>query len=169
MSAARASRLRVAPAPRPEPRPAPRPQLRVVRNGEVSPQVRRRRAAAAGVAATIVVFGCLLALAAFQAVLAQNQLRLDHLERDVSAQQARYQRLRLRVAELESPARVVATAQERLGMVPPPGVTYLSPSGAVADELGAKHADRSDAPAGENGGATTGPWAAVKPYLGGGG
>jgi hypothetical protein len=31
------------------------------------------------------------------------------------------------VAELESPQRIVATAQE-LGMVVPPGVTYLAPA-----------------------------------------
>jgi hypothetical protein len=70
---------------------------------------------------------------AFHVVLTEGQLRLDRLENRVADQQARYERNRLRVAELESPERVTRVAQERLGMVPPPGVTYLSPSGPAAD------------------------------------
>jgi cell division protein FtsL len=137
MTPARAAARPVArpaqPALRPAPTPRPRPDLRLVDPNELSPRIRRRRAAVAGVGLLVLVFGVLFALAASQAILAQNQQRLDRLEDDVADAQARYQRLRLHVAELESPGRIVRAAQERLGMVPPPGTTYLSPSGAVAD------------------------------------
>ena len=52
---------------------------------------------------------------------------VDRLEAQVTAAQAENQRLRLDVARLESPARIVAEAQARLGMVPPPAVVYLPP------------------------------------------
>ena len=152
-----------------------RPALRVVQPGELSPKVRRRRAGAAAVLTIIVVFVGLFGLAVCQAIMAQNQMRLDRLDAEVADAQARYQRMRLRVAQLESPERIVAAAQERLGMVPPATVRYLSPSGAVADEVHAATAppdelDRDtgldpDAPAPSTGGSTA--WAAIKPYLGG--
>jgi cell division protein FtsL len=84
------------------------------------------------VAGGIVVAG-LFALVAFHVVVTQAQFRLDKMDARAARQEARYQRLRLQVAQLESPDRIVATAQERLGMVPPPGVTYLSPAGATTD------------------------------------
>ena len=43
----------------------------------------------------------------------------------MTAAQAENQRLRLDVARLESPSRIVAEAQARLGMVPPAVVIYL--------------------------------------------
>ena len=157
-----------APAPAPA-RPA-RPALRVVQPGELTPKVRRRRAGAAAVLTIVVVFAGLFGLAVCQAIMAQNQMRLDRLDAEVADAQARYQRLRLRVAELESPERIVAAAQERLGMVPPSTVRYLSPSGAVADEVQAAAA--ASAPdSGSGGQADQGgsgaAWAAIKPYLGG--
>lgn len=78
------------------------------------------------------VVASLFGLVASHVLLTQGQFRLDRLRARASSEQARYQRLRLQVAELESPSRIVATAQERLGMVPPPSVTYLSPTGAVS-------------------------------------
>lgn len=74
----------------------------------------------------------LFGLVASHVMLTQGQFRLDTLRTKTASEQARYERLRLKVAELESPSRIVATAQERLGMVPPPSVTYLSPTGAVS-------------------------------------
>lgn len=76
----------------------------------------------------------LLAIVALHALLSQNQLRLDDLDARATAAQARYERLRLEVAELESPNRIVTAAQERLGMVVPPTVTYLTPTGADDSE-----------------------------------
>lgn len=139
--------------------PRPRPPLRVVPPDYVPPRVRRRRARlfATGVAA-LVGLG-LFGIAALHVVLTQGQFELQRLEARAEQQQARYEQLRLQVAELESPERIVAVAQERLGMVSPPGVTYLSPSGLVADELGVE----DPAPARISGPSTS--WSEVKPHL----
>lgn len=59
--------------------------------------------------------------------LTQGQFRLDHLRSQVAAQTAAGQQLRLQVAQLSSPARIVQTAEQRLQMVTPGSVTYLSP------------------------------------------
>ena len=45
----------------------------------------------------------------------------------VRVEQERYDKLRFQVAELESPERVVAAAQERLGMIEPDHVNYVAP------------------------------------------
>jgi len=165
LTSARAAAPRRAPAAKPA-----RPNLRVVRPGELSPKVRRRRAGAAAVVGLLLVFGGLFGLAVCQAIMAQNQMRLDRLDRDVADAQSRYQRLRLRVAELESPGRIVASAQERLGMVPPESVRYLSPSGEAAGEVraaGAAPVDGDDGVTPEPQGGSGAAWAAIKPYLGG--
>ena len=124
-----------APAPRPQPtapernpgavklvRPA---RTRVLpRTGRATSAVVRRRIAWATVSLIAVVA---LAVSACQVLIAQSQFELARLQSDAATAEDRYDRLRLHVAELESPARIMATAQERLGMVPPPGVTYLTP------------------------------------------
>jgi cell division protein FtsL len=125
--------LRTAPLPGRGKEPERRPPLRIVRAGELSARARRRRnRLVVGTAGALVVAG-LFALVAFHVMVTQAQFRLDKMDRRAADQQARYQRLRLQVAQLESPDRIVAAAQERLGMVPPPGVTYLSPAGATTD------------------------------------
>ncbi len=70
----------------------------------------------------------------------------------------RYDRLRLEVAELESPGRIMAAAQERLGMVPPPGVTYLTPVPAESATPSAKPTE----PVSET---VAGDWSRLKPIL----
>lgn len=121
-----------APAPAPRPGPVPGrgavPPLRVVR--PVPRRRRRRRLVTLFVSVGVLV--SLFGLVAAHVMLTQGQFRLDALQARTATEQARYERLRLKVAELESPSRIVATAQERLGMVPPPSVTYLSPTGAVS-------------------------------------
>lgn len=129
-------------------RPAPPPPLRVVDQGRRRPAHRRRRTRAAAVSVALVAVA-LFGLVTSHVVLTQGQFRLERLRERAAGEQARYERLRLQVAELESPARVVAAAHERLGMVPPPGVTYLSPVGPASapdgeqrdDEAGANAAD----------------------------
>ena len=119
-------------------RPAPR-RLEVVgprQAGKDIDRARLRRLVACSLA--VLVVACLLGLVVSHVVLAQGQFRLDKVHQQAAAEQARYERLRLQVAELEAPSRVVAVAQERLGMVPPPGVTYLSPSGPVAGPVEAR-------------------------------
>ena len=142
--------LTPAPAPR---RGARRPPLHVVRNDR--PVARRARARLLGVLFLLGVGAALFGLVASHVALTQGQFELDRLEARAAEEQARYERLRLQVAELESPARVVAAAQERLGMVPPPGVTYLSPVGPTSGvEDGREVAE-----------AATQEWSAVKRQL----
>jgi cell division protein FtsL len=148
-------------APKPAPQPAPRirPPLRVVPPDYVPPRVRRRRARlfVAGVS-TLVVLG-LFGIVSLHVALTQGQFRLDRLQARADAQQARYEQLRLQVAELESPERIVAVAQERLGMVSPPAVTYLSPTKATSSRTAARK---------QSGTAAAGPstsWNEVKPHL----
>lgn len=124
----------------------PAPPLRVV-----DPMLRARERRlrftlfVAGALAVFAVFGA----AAFHVVLAQSQLQLDTLNTRVAAEQQRYERARLDVAHAAAPDRVVQAAQQRLGMVVPDQVTYLS------------------APADPNGGAGTEArgWSEVKPSL----
>jgi cell division protein FtsL len=124
-------RPRRAPAPTPVPKPGTRQQpsrvLRVVRPGELSAQARKRRARLAATFTLCLIGAGLFATVAFHVVLTQNQFRLERLRDQATEEQARYQRLRLQVAELESPARIVATAQDRLGMVQPTSIAYLAP------------------------------------------
>ena len=125
-----ASRGRPRVAGRAEPvRQAPRrPPLTVLPTGYRSPRSprsfrrRRRLVAAAGMLTGLIgVFS----LVVVHVELTANQLRLVHLQQQAEGQQQRYLKLRLEVAQLESPERVVATAQQ-LGMVPPTTITYLT-------------------------------------------
>ncbi|MGH9185865.1 MAG: hypothetical protein ACRD0U_08655 [Acidimicrobiales bacterium] len=150
--------------------PRPRPDLRVVPASPASLSRRLTNPSVATVLAMVAVFGLLFALAAFHTVLMQGQVRLDDIGSRVATEQARYEQLRLRVAEQESPGRIVAEATQRLGMVPADDTTYLTPSGAVEAEIAtAAAADGAPSPAGaEPDDVATGPqdWTEVKPYLG---
>jgi len=66
-----------------------------------------------------------LALVALHVLMAENQFGLDRLQQQVTAQQSVYEKLRLEVAELEAPARIIGLAEGRLGMAQPASVTYL--------------------------------------------
>ena len=117
-------------APRPEPRrrapadaPARAPQLWLV-----EPETRSRRVTRLLTGVLVVaVFAGLFAIVAVRVTLAQGQGEIDRLTESIEAQQAVRQDLRLTVAELEAPAQIVAAARQRLGMVTPVTVTYLTP------------------------------------------
>jgi cell division protein FtsL len=117
-------------APRPEPRRrAPgddalaAPQLWLVR-----PETRSRRVTRLLTGVLVVaVFAGLFAIVAVRVVLAQGQAEIDRLSASIEAKQAVGQDLRMTVAELEAPAQIVAAARQRLGMVTPITVTYLTP------------------------------------------
>jgi cell division protein FtsL len=162
------------PAPRRVPLRAParrhekesRPSLRVV--GE---EDRRPRYALWTVVALSVVFALFLALVMFHTVLLKNQRQLDQLDAQVRDRQATYQQLRLQVAQLQSPERILEVATAKLGLVPSNGTTYLTPSGT--DAVAARQAQAEKA-ADDDGttslsstgdGASSG-WPQVKPYLG---
>lgn len=72
------------------------------------------------------VFAILLATAALNTVLVANQRDLDRVETRIREAEQRNQSLRLRVAELEVPARIKAAAAAD-GMVEPDEVTWLTP------------------------------------------
>jgi cell division protein FtsL len=130
-----------------------------------------------------------LALVALHVLIAENQFRLDGLQQQAATAQAKYEKLRLQVAALEAPARIVSVAEGRLGMVQPASVTYLpattlvpavkarhrahgakaSSSSALAAPNAATHAAAADPP---TTGVVTAPqgdsdWPTVKPYLSG--
>ncbi|HEV3226384.1 MAG TPA: cell division protein FtsL [Acidimicrobiales bacterium] len=151
----------------PQPRRAPatrerRPQLRVV----AEPRVRRLSLGAVTVLVVGGVFAVLFGLVVFHTVLLKNQQQLDHLDAQVTQEQAHYQQLRLQVAQLEAPQRILDVATTKLGMVPPAGTTYLTPAASAAtSSAGASQGTSpSDTAAPSDDGASA--WPQVKPYLG---
>ena len=126
-----------------------------------------------------VVAAFALALVMLHVLIAQAQFRLDGLQREASHQQATYEKLRLSVAQLESPARIVSIAEGELGMQQPGSVTYLPAPSAKAG--GAKAGLSPNGPT--VGSPVTGPggrgqlvtpapsgdadWPSIKPYLSG--
>lgn len=114
------ARTAAGPAPRPaRGRPGPRP---------VPPSVPRRgRMRVTGVVAAVLVLVLMVGLVAFHAVIVQRQLALDALNEQVAEAARDNELLRLEVARLEAPGRIVAEATGRLGLVEPERVVYLVP------------------------------------------
>lgn len=109
------------------------------------------------VAGAILTVGTIFGAAVFHVLLVQSEFRLDQLKREAAKEEVRYERLRLDVAQLSAPERIVAAARQRLGMVVPPQVAYLM---APAPQDGAATPDDPAAPS------LAGGWAEVKPHLG---
>ncbi len=125
----------------PRPKAAPRPNhLRVVAPAE---RTRRSLTPAMAVLLTAMLFAILFAVAIAHTVLVQGQVRLDRLDAELTEEQARYQQLRKDVAELESPPRIVAAAQEA-GMVTPDDLIYLQPRAADPATVGATSGDHRE-------------------------
>jgi cell division protein FtsL len=108
-----------------------------------------------GVLLTVLAFVALFGVAVCHALLIEGQARVDDLDQRVAAAQARYERLRLHVAELESPQRIAKEAQDELGMVPAGKTVWLTPDDpAPADAPADAPPEQTDTSA-----------ARVKPYL----
>lgn len=78
--------------------------------------------------AILAVFGgflTLLIVAGFQSVLVSGQHDVDILQSRLTNGREQGQMLRMEVARLESPERILRVAKGRLGMVPPPTRMYL--------------------------------------------
>ena len=130
MAPASAARL-VAPAPDAQPVPgahdANRVGLTVLGRAELAQRRQRRRAQLVCVLAATVVAVSLLVVAAGQAFVAAQQVRLDRLDRGLATAVARDQNLQLTRAQLASPSRILQVAERELGMVVPRNVIYLVP------------------------------------------
>lgn len=157
-----------APARQPGPGERARPRLELV---APAPRLRiSRRLALGALGAGFALL--LMALVALHVVIAQEQFRLDGLQVKASNEQAAYEKLRLAVAQLESPARIVSVAEGSLGMRQPASVTYLpalrSPGAGTGTAAGGPApAAVSSGPgtqAAPNGDAD---WPSIKPYLSG--
>jgi cell division protein FtsL len=112
------------------PRPA-RDRDRRDRHLRVVPSNRRARALRlsprTGVVLTVLLFVALFCVAVSHALLIEGQAKVDDLDQQVAAEQARYEELRRDVAELESPQRILGEATGELGMVPAGDPIWLSP------------------------------------------
>ena len=112
------------------------------------------------VATALLTVGTIFGAAIFHVLLIQSEFRLDQINKEATREQTRYEKLRLDVAQLSAPERIVAAAQQRLGMVVPPQVAYLmAPAPRDPADLGAD----PDDPAAPS---LAGGWAEVKPHLG---
>ncbi len=111
-----------APAQQGQDKEEQRRHLRLVETQARRRAGRRRLLVALGISIVAVVG---LALVALHVLIAENQFKLDGLQQEASTEQASYEKLRLQVAELEAPARIVSEAEGQLGMVQPASVTYL--------------------------------------------
>jgi cell division protein FtsL len=100
------------------------------------PSLGLRLSPRAGVLLTVLLFATLFGVAVCHALLIEGQAKVDDLDQQVAAEQARYEELRRDVAELESPQRILAEATGKLGMVPAGDPVWLSPDEpAPADDL----------------------------------
>lgn len=127
--------------------------LRVVRTPR--PGLGIRLSPRAGVVVTMLAFVALFAVAVCHALLIESQAAVDQLDKDVAIEQARYEELRLEVAELKSPDRIMTEATQRLGMVPAGETVWLTPDEpAQQSDASEETADSPDTSA-----------ARVKPFL----
>ena len=154
-----AAALRVRPARpvRPPRQPAGTRRTATLRVVDIEAQRRARRVrrVLAGFGATVVC--SLVAAVGFHVVVAQSQLQLDGLEREIATEQDRYQELRLMVAAASSPERITTRAAE-LGMVPPsePPSVVPMPSDPAAPTV---------TPSDATGTTLAESWETVKPHL----
>ncbi|HET9770073.1 MAG TPA: hypothetical protein VFS16_04225 [Acidimicrobiia bacterium] len=112
------------------------------------------------VTTAVLTVGTIFGAAVFHVLLVQSEFRLDRINKEAAKEQVRYEKLRLDVAQLSAPERIVATAQQRLGMVVPPQVAYLM--APAPPDPGGQGANLDD-PAAPS---LAGGWAEVKPHLG---
>ena len=101
---------------------------------EAVPEEPRRPWRLTTIVAVIVATALLFGLVGFQTLIVGSQSTIDDLDAQIAAATRENQRLRLDVAELESPERIRLYAIAILGMVEPETVEYLDP--LTAAELG---------------------------------
>ena len=152
---------RSAPSPRARAQAKARPPLRALDRPVRQPtRGRGDRRRVAVVAGGMLFAAVLVGNVAVHAETTQRQFELERLDTTARERQAHYQRLRLEVAQLEAPKRIVARARQ-LGMVEAGRVSYLTPTAATTSEDPATRSPRGPSPDGE----AAGSWAQVKPHL----
>ena len=162
--------IRNEPAPRRSDQEGERSRhLEVVRPGP-KPRAHFRLTPKTGVTLTVMMFGALFGVAVSHALLIQSQTRLDEMDKEAAAEQARYEQNRADVAELESPDRIIAAAHD-LGMVDPAETVWLTPDEAadagLTDQAGSGGAAGNGTTGSDDADSTdTTSYEEVKPYLG---
>jgi cell division protein FtsL len=146
------------------------------RHLQVVPRRGRRRASRRLVIYSLVACAVVVAfgLVSLHVMIAEAQFRLDHLQQEATAYQARYEKLQLQVALDEAPARIAELAIEN-GLQQPAAVTYLpapaQPPGSGSRAGGARsgRGPTTPGPATSQGTVAapvgTGNWPSLKPYL----
>lgn len=104
---------------------------------------------ALGVFAFFMLFGALFGSVFVQTAVVQSQVHKDQLQTQIGEQTELQARLSLRVSRLESPDRIRAEAQVRLGMITPDDRPYLAP--VVPDDPSSPLAPPGDNPFGNGG------------------
>lgn len=101
------------------------PELRVVLpSGSFDKQYRRTKRI---ITLSSIFLGLVLfAVVALHVVIVENQFHLYSLQKQANTAQAKVDNLQLKVANLESPTRIIPLAKKRFGMIEPTSVTYLS-------------------------------------------
>jgi hypothetical protein len=88
------------------------------------------------ITAVIMFFGLMFAVVALRAYMAQEQMRLDELNRDIVRARAHYDELRAERALLQSPSVLLEKARS-FGMVPAVGMKVVEIPAEVAAEVAA--------------------------------
>jgi hypothetical protein len=134
------------------------PRVRTARATAARPRLqvaRREHTRRVGVFVVLAIVFTLVSAVAFHVVLAQGQLELDQLSREMSIARREYEQRRLQTSMLAAPQRIIQEAQRR-GLVTPAGPpTYLEVPGAPA--LTSEGGETAT---------TLGDWKKVKPHLG---
>jgi TolA-binding protein len=101
---------------------AERPALEVV-----APAARRRRSWQVGTVAGALLFLAMFVIVGAQTLIVQQQRHIDQVNGRITAAQDQAEQLKMDLAELQSPERIVNEARDRLGMVQAPSPVYLLP------------------------------------------
>lgn len=99
-----------------------RPELRVV-----APATRRRRTWQVGTLAGGLLFLAMFIIVGAQTLIVQQQRHIDDVNTRIASAEQEAESLKIDLAELQSPERIVSEAKDRLGMVQAPSPVYLQP------------------------------------------
>ena len=121
------SPARPAGTPRQAPAKPSRPGLRVLSGQDLARRRERRSARILVGLSAASLAGALGLVTAFNSLVASDQIQADNVQTQVVQAIASNQSLQLAKARLEAPARIFSIAEQRLGMVQPATVTYLTP------------------------------------------